>query len=157
MKVAGSWPMFEDPFHIRYFSNFLKLFDNLWKVLLVDISDGIPCLFVFLQPYFGLKIKSGRQPLFWSSQFPFLLWRCGFHLVQTFKLWWDIQGDDLVTILYLLVFPNFATTKIFHVHRLKQIFLTCELFLPDCLPNEATMINRQWCYNWVVPAPDGTI
>ena len=32
--------MFEDPFHIRYFANFIKLFDNLRKVLLSDIYDG---------------------------------------------------------------------------------------------------------------------
>ena len=130
MKVAGSWLMFGDPFHISYLDNFLKLFDNLRKFLLADISDGIPCLFVFLRPYFGLESQSGYQPLYWSSQFYFWLWICGFHLVQTVKLFWDIQGDDLVTSLDLLVFPNFAMTTIFHVHRLKQIFLTCELFLP---------------------------
>ena len=96
MKVAGSWLMFGDPFHIRYLANFLKLFNNLQKVLLADISDGIPCLFVFLRPYFSLEIQSGYQPLFWSSQLSFLLWRFGFHLVQTVKLCWDIQGDNLV-------------------------------------------------------------
>ena len=84
MKVARSFLIFGDPFHIRYFANFLKLFDNLRKVLLTDISDGIPCLFVFLLPYFGLEIQSCCQP------------------------------------------PNLATTTIFHVHRLKQIFLACE-------------------------------
>ena len=147
MKVAGSWLMLGDPFHIRYFSNFLKIFDNIRKVLLADISDGIPWLFVFLQPYFGLEIQSGYQPLSWSSQFSFWLWRCGFHLVQTVKLFWDIQGDDLVTTLDLLVFPNFETTKIFHVYRLKQIFLTCELSLLECLPIVATMISRRWCYS----------
>ena len=62
MIVAGSWLMFGDPFDIRYLANFLILFDNLRKVLLADISDGIPCLFVFLLPYFGLEIQSGYQP-----------------------------------------------------------------------------------------------
>ena len=28
-----------------------------------DISDGIPCLFVFFRPCFGLEIQSGYQPL----------------------------------------------------------------------------------------------
>ena len=148
MKVAGSWLMFGDPFLIRYFPSILKLFDNLRKVLLTGISDGIPCLFVFWWPYFGLESQSGCQPLSWSSQSPFWLLRCGFHLVQTVKLRWNIQGDDLVTTLDLLVFPNFATTTIFHVHRLKQIFLTRELYLPERLPSGATMINRRWCYNY---------
>ena len=71
MEVAGSWFMFGDPFHIRYFANFIKLFYNLRKVLLADISDGVPCFFVFLQPYFGLESQSGYQPLSWSSQFSF--------------------------------------------------------------------------------------
>ena len=55
--------MFGDPFRISYLDNFLKIFDNLQKVLLANISDGIPCLFVFLLPYFGLEIQSGYQPL----------------------------------------------------------------------------------------------
>ena len=52
------------------------------------------------------------------------------------------------TTLDILVFPNFATTTIFHVHIPKQIFLTCELSLPECLPSGSTMINRRWCYNY---------
>ena len=64
MKLAVSWIMFGDPFYIRYSANFLKLFDNLRKVLLADISDGIPCLFVILRPYFGLESQSGYQPLY---------------------------------------------------------------------------------------------
>ena len=41
--------MFGDPFQIFYFANFLKLFDNLRKFLLTDVSDDIPCLFVLLR------------------------------------------------------------------------------------------------------------
>ena len=55
--------MFGDPFHIRYLVNFLKLFDNLRRVLLADISDGIPCFFVFLRPCYGIESQSGYQPL----------------------------------------------------------------------------------------------
>ena len=124
MKVAGSWLMFGDPFHIRYFSNFLKVLDNLQKVILADISDGIPWLFVFLRPYFGLEIQRCYQPLSWSFQFSFWLRRCGFHLFHYVKLCWDIQGDDLVITLDFLVLSNFATTTIFHVHRLKQCSAT---------------------------------
>ena len=127
---------------------FFKLFDNVGKVLHADISDGVPFLFVFLRPCFGLESQSCYQPLSWSTQFSSWLWRCGFYLVQTVKLLWYIQGDTLVTTLDLLVFPNFATTTTFHVHRLKQILLTCELFLPERLPSEATMLNRRWCYNY---------
>ena len=148
MIVSGSWLMFGYLLHIRYPENFLKLFDNIRKVLNDDISDGIPCLFVSLRPYFGLQSQSGYEPLSWSLQFSFWLWRCGFHIVQTVKLCWDIQGDDLVTTLDLLVFPKLETTTTFHVHRLKQIFLTCELSLPERLPSGATMINRRWCYNY---------
>ena len=131
-----------------------KLFDFVGKVLHTDISDGIPCLFVFFIPCFGLDSPSGYQPLSWSLQLCFWLWRCSFHLVQIVKLLWDIQnfisiqGDTLVTTLDLLVFPNFAKTTVFHVHRLKKILLTCELFLPERLPSGATMINRRWCYNY---------
>ena len=64
MKVAGSWLMFGDPFHIRYLANFFTLFDNLRKVLLADISDGVPCIFdVFLLSYSGLESQSGYQYL----------------------------------------------------------------------------------------------
>ena len=104
-------------------SNIIKEFENKFKV---------PC------------VKSIPK----SAELHFWLWRCGFHLFQTVKLLWVVQGDTLVTTLDLLVFPNFATTTIFHAHRLKQIFLTCELFLPEHLPNGATIINIRWCYNY---------
>ena len=109
---------------------------------------------IFAKPYFGLESQSVCQPLSWSSHFSFWLWRYGFRVVHTVKLLWDIQGDGLVTTLDLLVFPNFSTTTIFHVHRLKQIFLTCELFLLELLPSGATMINRRWCYNYQEPHID---
>ena len=144
LKMAQVWGSFSHKVPWK----FIKLFDNVGNLLLAGIFNGIPCLFLFLRPYFRLEIHSGYQPLSWSSQWSFWLWRCGFHIVQTVKLCWDIQGEDLVTILDLLVFPNLLTTTIFHVHRLKQIFLTCELFLPERLPSVATMINRRWCYNY---------
>ena len=49
MKVAVSRLVFGPLLLIRWFLNSLKLLDNLRKVLLTDISDGIPCLFVFLR------------------------------------------------------------------------------------------------------------
>ena len=131
------------------FSNSLIFFG---KVLHTDIFDGISCLFVFWRPYFGLEIQISYQPLSWYLQLYFWLWICGFHLVQIVKLPWDIQnliniqGDTLVTTLDLLVFPNFTTTTVFHVQRLKQILLTCEIFLLERLLSGATTRNRRWCY-----------
>ena len=119
MKITWTGFMFGDPYQIRYLDNFSKLFDFVGKVLHADIYDGIPCLFVFFRPGFGLESQSGYQPLSWFLQFYFWLWRCCFHLVQIVKLLWDIQnliniqGDTLVTTLVLLVFPNFATTIVF--------------------------------------------
>ena len=148
MKLSRSWFMFGGPFHIRYPANFLKLFDHLRKVLLADISDGIPCLFVFLRTLLW----------YWKPELlptPFLIFPI---FLLTMKMWfpscsdcqtlWDVQVDNLFTTLDLLVFPNFATTTIFYVHKLKQIFLTCKVFLPEHLPSGATMINRRWCYNY---------
>ena len=60
----------------------------------------------------------------------------------------EIKGSDiLVTTLDLLVFPNIASTTIFHVHSQEQIFLTCELSLPERFPSGSTIINIRWCYN----------
>ena len=113
MKITWSGFMFGNTFHIRYLEMFFKLFDNFVKVLHDDISDGIPFLYVFFRPCFGIGSQSGYQPLSWSSQFFFWLWRFGFRIVQTVKLFWDVQGEDLVTTLDILVFPNFAATTIF--------------------------------------------
>ena len=154
MKITRSGFMFGDPFQIRYLDNFFKLFDFVGKVLHTDISDGIPCLFIFFRPCFSLEIQSGYQPLSWSLLFYFWLWRCGFHLVQIVKFLWDfqniihVQSDTLINILDIFMFPNIALTTVSNVHRHKQIFLTCELFLPERLPNGATMINRRWRYNY---------
>ena len=46
---------------IRYFLKFLKLPNNLKKVLLTDISDGIPCLF-FCNPALVLKPREVINP-----------------------------------------------------------------------------------------------
>ena len=105
--------VFEPLLLISQFPNFLKLFDNLQKVLLTNIYDGIPFLFVLLRPYFGLESQSGNQPISWYFQFSFWLWRCGFHLVQTVKLWWDVQGDGLVTTLDLFVIPKLRWPQFF--------------------------------------------
>ena len=147
MIVAWSGLMFGDPFHIRYLENISNSLIILERSFMLTFPMAYLAFFIF-RPCFGIESQSGYQPLSWSPQFPFWLWRCGFHLVQTVKILLDIQGDNLVTTLYLLVFPNFATTTFFHVHRQKQILLTYEIFLPERLPSGATMINRRWCYNY---------
>ena len=54
--------MFGDPFLIRLFPNFLKLFDNLRKFLLTDISDGITFLFYFGDLTLVLKARAVTKP-----------------------------------------------------------------------------------------------
>ena len=72
MKVAGIWLIFGDPFHISYFANFLKLFDNLTKFLLAEISNGIPCLFAFLRNLtLVLKPRAVTNPFRDLPNFPF--------------------------------------------------------------------------------------
>ena len=81
------------------------------------------CAFFIFRPCFGLESQSGYQPLSWYTQFSFWLWRCGFHLFQTVKIFWDIQGDNLVTNFDILVFPNFLTTTIFMCTDWNKYFL----------------------------------
>ena len=54
--------MFGDPFHIRHFDNFFKLFDFVGKVLHADIPDGIPCLFVFFDLALVLRTRAVTNP-----------------------------------------------------------------------------------------------
>ena len=51
-----------DPFHIRYLDNSFKLFDFVGKVLHADISDGIPCLFVFSDLVLVLRARAVTNP-----------------------------------------------------------------------------------------------
>ena len=139
--------MFRDPFHIRYLANFLKLFDNVGKVLHSDISDGIPCLFVFFDPNLVLRYRAVTNPFpdlpnfsFDSDDMIYILFRLS-NFSEIFK----------VTILSLpLIFLCFLTLQRpqFFMFIDRKIFLTCELFLPERLLIGATMINRRWCYNY---------
>ena len=64
-KVTVSGFMFAPLPHITRIMQIFKILDNLWKILHTDISNGIPCPFVFLWPYKGLEIQRGNQPLSW--------------------------------------------------------------------------------------------
>ena len=132
---------------ITFIRQFFKLPNNILKVILTDISDGTPFLFVSVWPYFVLETKRGNQTFSWSLQFFFLLWICDFHLFHIVKFQWYFKGDILVTDLDLSVFPNIATTTNFHFHSREQVFLTCELSLSEHLQSGAAIPNRQRCYN----------
>ena len=136
---------------INFIRQFIKIPDNIWKILHTDISDGIPLLFVFLWTCFGLDTRRCNQPLYWSYQIIFLLWICDSHIVQTAKLQRYVQNDVVITTLDLFVFTNISTTTIFHFNSCEinksENFLTYELLLSELLPSGATMINRRWCYN----------
>ena len=57
---------FNDMSNVTYMSlpfKFIKLPNNLRKVVLTDISNGIPCLFVILWPSFDLETQRGNQPI----------------------------------------------------------------------------------------------
>ena len=101
--------------------------------------------FVSIWTFIGLDTHRGNQPLYRSSQIIFWLWRCDSHIVQTAKLRRDVQGDVLITILDLFVFPNITTTTKFYVHRCE--LSKCELLLPERLTSGSTMINKRWCHN----------
>ena len=127
--------------HITLIRQLLKLLNNLGNILQADISNGMPCLFLFLWPSNGIETHRGNQPLYWAPQISFWFWRCDFNLVQTSKIQRNVQGDLILTILDPPVFPNILNTTIFHIHW-------CELYLSERLPSGATMINRQWCYKF---------
>ena len=135
--------MFGTLLHIILISQLLKLFDNIWKILHTDISNGIPFIFLFFWPYNGLDIQRGNKPLYLSLQVIFWLWRCDFHIVQNTKFQQDVQGDVLLTNLNLSVFPDITTTTIYHVNMCE--LTKCELYLPERLPIVSTMIYRWWC------------
>ena len=129
LKVTVSGIIFGPPSLIPFIRQFLKLPDNLWNVLYTDISYGIPCLFVFLWPYFDLGTQRSNWPLSWSSQIIFWLWICDFHIVQTAKLQWYFHGDFLITTLDLSEFSNILMNTIFHAHSWE--LTKFELSLPE--------------------------
>ena len=63
--------MFGDTFHIRYLDNCFKLFDDDGKVLHADISDGIPCIFVFFDLALVLRARAVTNPFPDLPNFPF--------------------------------------------------------------------------------------
>ena len=132
--------------HMNLKGQLLKLLDNLLNILHTEISNDIPCHFVFLWTSNGLETQIVDQPLSWYSQIIFWFWRCDFHPIRTNKFQRDVQGNVLIAVLDIPVFPNISTITIFRLHSFE--LTRCEFFLPERLLGGATMINRRCCYNW---------
>ena len=79
--------MFECIFQMRHLYKFCKLFDFVGKVLRTDISDGIPCLFIFFDLALVLRAREVTNPFTDIPNFPF-------------------DSEDVVSILFRL--SNFS-------------------------------------------------
>ena len=98
--------MFGPLFLISQFSNFIKLFDNLQKVLLADIYDGIPCLLYFCKPTLVLKARAVTNSFPDLSNFSF-------------------DYEDVVFILFRLSnFYEKSKVTIFSLPLISLCFLT---------------------------------
>ena len=117
IKVTVTGFMFVPLPQINFIRQLLKLFDNIWKILHTYIINFIPFPLISLWPYNGLATRRGNQPLSWSTQIIFRIWRCDFIFVHTTKFQQDVQGDVNLTILDLPVLPNISKNTLFHVHR----------------------------------------
>ena len=71
VKVTISRFIFGPILIINFIRWFFKLPNNIWKVLLIDISDGITCLFYISLVLFGLETQRVNQTLSISSQINF--------------------------------------------------------------------------------------
>ena len=94
--------MFGYPFHITYLDNFFKLFDFFGKVPHADVSDGIPCLFVFFDLALVLRDRAVTKPF---PDIPNLLF----------------DSEDVVSILFRL--SNFS--EIFKATHLSLTLSPC--------------------------------
>ena len=145
MKITWSGFMFGDTFHIRYFDNF---------------SNSL----IFLERSFMLTFPMAYLAFFVFST---LIWSWDPERLPTPFLISPIYSEDVVSILFglsnfseifkvthlwlpliSLCFLTLRRPQFFHVYRLKQILLTCEIFLPERLPSGETMINIQLFYNY---------
>ena len=81
-----------------------------------------------------LRPREVINPLSWYSQIIFWIWRYDSHLVQSAKRQQYVQGDLVITILDIYLFPNIATTTIVYVHSCEltkcELFLAFEILLP---------------------------
>ena len=101
--------------HISLIRKILKFLNNIIKILKTDFIYVKPCLFNFLWPSNGIETRRYNETLSWSSQIIFWFWRCNLHLVHITKLQIYVQGDVILTILYIPVCPRIDMTTIFHV------------------------------------------
>ena len=89
--------MFGDPFQIRYLDNVSNLYDFVGKVLHDDISDGIPCLFVFFNLALVLRSRAVTNPFPDIPNYTF-------------------DSEDVVSILFIL-------SRFFDIFKVKHLSL----------------------------------
>ena len=117
-KLVHVWGYFSH----KLLCQFFKLFDNIWKVLLADISDVIPCLFYFCGLTLVLKVRAVTNPFPDLPNFPF-------------------DSEDVVFILFRL--SNFA--EIFKVAILSLTLISL-CFLTLRLPQFFMFIDWNKCF-----------
>ena len=123
LKLAHVWGSFSHKVPWQFF----KLFDNLWKVLLTDIYDEIPCLFYFCDLTLVLKARAVTNPFPDLSNFPF-------------------DSEDVVSIFFR--FSNFSETfklTILSLTLISLCFLTLRRPQFSCSQTE-TNISYLWTF-----------
>ena len=81
IKVTVSRLMFVTTPHITLIRQLLRFLNNIINILQTDISNVIPCIFLFPWPSNGLDTQRGNKTLSWYPQTIFWFWRCDFHFV----------------------------------------------------------------------------
>ena len=132
-KLAHIWGSFSHKVPWQFF----KIFDNVGKVLHADISDGIPCLFVFFLLTLVLRARAVTNPfpdlpnfLFDSKDLVSILFRLS-NFAETFKV--TILSLPLISLFFItlrrpqfLVFTdwnkyflpvNFSSQNVFRVEQ----------------------------------------
>ena len=135
--------MFGYPFHIRYLDNFSNSLILLESSFMITFRMAYLSFLYFCDLTLVLKARAVTNPFSDLPNFPFDSEDVVFILFRLSNFSEIFKVTHFSLPLISLCFLTFSTTAIFHVCRLKQILLTCELFLPERLPSEAAMINRR--------------
>ena len=146
MKLSVSRLMFGTILLIRQFLNLIKLLNILRKVLLTEISDGIPCLLYFCNLVLVLKYREVINPFPDLSNFPFDSKDVIFILSRMSNF------DQMSKVTYLslpLISMCFVILQRpqFFMFTARNKFSLPVNFPPRTSPSGVTMINRRWCYN----------
>ena len=118
-----------------------KIVEQFPEILVSNVSNRNPWLLLLVWT-FGYESHTGSQPLTWSSNRIPWFWISYLYFVQKIKLHHKIQGDVLLTILELPMFPIIVPSTTCHFHQRKIIF-------SKFLPMRETIINSWWwCYKF---------